>query len=571
MGEKAELYRIRPGLAVVALLAFAIDLIVGHSAYAQNFCSKFGEKTWEQDESNRIIPVDLNTIKNGISYFQLASTKPDQAQEDVALLMPQLGRDNVKDFPFYRIAFFLIGDRRSPFINERAAQNFTGASPTWSIKITSKLVNQDDKAGPLIITNETFSGAMSTSALTGDMLTFDRDLPLLLSPAARDDDPIIVTSSPGAPLLVARYVLHMQTEGVPLGFYDGVNFDAEGPNSPRSCLVRLNELESVHGPEKSYFDTYAQSQELQRENGRPFIGAPPPTAAISQKRVDALTNGVVWLTADFYKKERDESFSLSCTGFMVSQQHVVTARHCVYANNHLRRYDCRKKTRQRCEIRAWRRRGGGDSRVNAPAFFSLSVLWHGLDELDPTTTVAGELDYAVLRVEDRIVASAEPAYATLQSFPLAPQPASPTAIAIPQYPNSRAFVIGYDQHCGTRFDEQNSDTSNISNEAHAEFRHYCDTARGSSGSPVFTSDLRSVIGVHVNGWLGQNDPRYGNGAVKMAAVLADLCRRAKSGDAAFGAADALEILEHQAVLNDREKQWRSNGFSLEQCRPQPNQ
>ena len=540
-----------------------------HSS-TQEYCSCFDQGTWTTNEKETQVEiVDLDPDKNGRSYFALASSAPDPEKENTTFLRPQLKSGAVvSQFSFYRVAFFLVSDRTSSFVSGRAPRNFAGAADKWSIELTSALVAENEKARPLKITQGTLASAYKTSAFGEPEFTLDHDLPLFLSPAARSSDPIKVTSSAGAPLLVARYVLNVETIGEPLGFYDGKNFDDKGPNSPKSCFVRASEIESAGVSKANFAETLKTSIDLRASENLPFSGAVPTSAGIAQSRIDAMSDATVWLMTHIYRHS-GVNRSFPCTGFMVSPRHVMTARHCVYSNNRFStRYDCKATAGQRCEIRAWRRRPGGDSRINAPTHHDLRLVFHGLDSSDPDSKITARLDYAILEINDKRDHAQRLNYNAPIVAPLADEPQDPTAVTIPQYPNSRAFVVAYDRHCGTRFNEHKQDSSGVKNANQSFFRHYCDTNIGSSGSPVFTSDLKHVVGVHVGGWRAHNDPRWGNSAVKMSAVFADLCRRAKSGDAKLGSAEALAILTYQRTLNDPNREWTGAvPFPEEKCSP----
>jgi hypothetical protein len=97
------------------------------------------------------------------------------------------------------------------------------------------------------------------------------------------------------------------------------------------------------------------------------------------------------------------------------------------------------------------------------------------------------LDYALLRVNRAEQPDLDLTVARLARA----APPGPGDLAVPQYPGNYPYAINYDKNC-----RDFGPVQSHGGETYVFSPHGCDTAGGSSGSPVFTRDMSEVVGVH---------------------------------------------------------------------------
>ncbi len=205
----------------------------------------------------------------------------------------------------------------------------------------------------------------------------------------------------------------------------------------------------------------------------------------------------------------------SCTGFFVARDLILTNRHCVCpgggegnlfaamcpdeepfrsatANeeSHLAQFESLNEVQDASNAggdwKAWTRIASNEE--DAPTFQKVAPLLLGSRIAGGPGEPENPLDYALLRVHPdkelpgRIIVPAKLSRAGV---------AEGMALAVPQYPGNYPFSVNYDSNC------------KVFPGAHAfaaakdgYVLHGCDTARGSSGSPVFLRDFSAVVGLH---------------------------------------------------------------------------
>lgn len=542
-------------------------------AYAQGtppteHCTDFkDEKYWEKDSSDgKFLNVRYDRTFNGFPKAIVLPNKNDFQ------LSPVLDDKSIEETSFYRIAFALVHKPETIADMFRMHRNvkFKGSGEKWEIRVEPKpSPNRPDEplASPLVLNQSTPGvyppGKYPSGSANNSMaeLAANKAHRYFLSPMVRGGDwnqlgqPLHITTHKNAPLLVARHIVSWTEKGVPLGFHDGSDNDGSTEkDDPKPCLVKMGELETPpdndSAPARRYADGLAQAIAWRSMHALPTSQNDPQASPdLVQNQIDELTNGMVWLGMADYANFTGEHH---CTGFFVAPQYIMTARHCVFTKYEKSNvtYDCKRS--DRCHARGWLRRRGGENRLKAPDFQDLEVVIAG--------AVHGQfrkwIDYAVLRVPDADWKAAFKDRDKPRIFFLTNEGEKPLALAIPQYPNARALVISYDGHCGTRYAKETSeDNSDIKSKGTTQFRHLCDTAPKSSGSPVFKSDLSGVIGVHVNGWR-RGDGKlvdeamaswYGNGAEKISLIMEDLRFLKNNGNKEQKRA-ATDILDAQSKL-----------------------
>ena len=553
------------GMIAAAIMPASVGAQSPPPAAGSEFCSAFASSEipvgasknayWEPDRIQR------HKVATDLENLPAAMVVPIATKR---ALRPKL-RDNVAFPKYYRVIFALINDRTSyQFIDAHADSAFSESSEAWTVRIFAGDPDAADvNRGPPLVIDQSAFGARSGAAPGARSASFSArpQLQYFLSPVIPQGEFAHVVAEEGqAPLIMATHILAVSATGRPLGFYDG---ESEDPD-PGPCFVRIAALESDRPPDDrtepkvDYADTLQRSIDLRSLKDLPAKGDARPDAALAQSRIDQLTNGVLWIAAEDFSVESRPI--VPCTGFMVSPRHIMTARHCIFVRTD--NYDCQRlKKDGRCHIRGWLRRLGGETRFKAPDYQDLEIAFRGADKLEAEALERNDLDYAVLRIPDELAAHRPQGYPPPRVFPLLPEGRTPHAFAIPQYPNAREFVISYDRYCGTKFFRSTNgayvDNSMIATASEPAYRHFCDTSGGSSGSPVFWSDLSRVVGVHVNGWRTTGNPQNGNGAVKMSLIRKDIAKlRDESPDPAVRA-HAKEILDYQQKLAEASADWSS--------------
>lgn len=179
--------------------------------------------------------------------------------------------------------------------------------------------------------------------------------------------------------------------------------------------------------------------------------------------------------------------NLSCSGFMVSVNHLLTNQHCI-------------PTAATCSA------------------VLVSFDWNPAapDAVEPhrcrkIVAVSEALDFSLVELEWQPGGPAQRGSATL----VARDPAPKEGLRIVQYPGLDEPIKVTNDDCGAATVPAASPVSG----AHTDFGHNCDTKGGSSGSPVFDGTF-SVVGLHHWGFVW-HEPGFDrtNRAVRMRAVL----------------------------------------------------
>jgi V8-like Glu-specific endopeptidase len=195
----------------------------------------------------------------------------------------------------------------------------------------------------------------------------------------------------------------------------------------------------------------------------------------------------------------------ACTGFFVSKDLLLTNRHCacpaskhqficpniklfqeIAPGENLGEFDQLDEKYQAKNWKLWSRIDVR-TQASAPTFQSVNPAFLGARPVLQAQNGHHPLDYALFRVN-----VAERPGLEMKPVKLsAAKVASGDLLAIPQYPGNYPYVINYDRNCRVLGDEQSN--RGLSYEY---VPHGCDTAGGSSGSPVFKRDMSLVVGLH---------------------------------------------------------------------------
>lgn len=321
-----------------------------------------------------------------------------------------------------------------------------------------------------------------------------------------------VSLSEGAPEPVITVFALDGVPGRQLGVVDG-----ESGTFPNWCRVA----------------EYQGAEAGQPPNVRPAgakVYSPGPEnfrTAINSVAAIGIVNGA-------WGRSRDKYLSL-CTGFFVAPDLVITNRHCLCPTGDASALHCQPADAQRpqvMELQALTAEGASPAylenvdRAGGTTTQSYKV-WTRVASADQAEAPDFEavvprliggapgskrpLDYALLEVN----AAELPAGAIIRPARLAPGVAlaAGTALAIPQYPGNYPYAINYDGNC--RIFAVDGETARRRYERDSEgrlvganyffARHGCDTAQGSSGSPVFLRDLSAVVGLHACCWNQSDD------------------------------------------------------------------
>ncbi|MCI5045839.1 MAG: serine protease [Aquisalinus sp.] len=491
---------------------------LGSTASAET-CSEFEKGYWDSDyKNNQVSRVRLSGKTFRVQNFDRAAGQPESSgSETTHLFEPAVATGtNTANASSYRAVVAMISDRsQSGFAKERLDESsnnilksFRNASGEWTMSFSTALAEDM----PFVLTQST--PRVSNGAIGYEERDFVLGAhALYLTPVAAGgtnrNNLITAVRDRNAPLPVMAFIMSLTEFGQPLGFYDPSC--QEGEPCDVACYLNSREIESKlegEAPDLNYLVSVKQSAQARADRNTPHIQpAVYPEEAELQTRVDKMTDSVVWLNIEYYSWS--ESQTQSCTGFMISPRHIMTAEHCFEIGTK----ECKTLSKwSACYVRGWLRRKGGDNRVKAPEYQFLDLLFTG---------ASAQLDYAVLEIPDYWLAAGEQNYNPRNVFPLMAEGNQPVGLTIPQFPNSRAFVFSTDEYCATATKVEGGeirDISGIADPAADTFVHFCDTLGGSSGSPVFNPDLSGIIGVH-KGVVNRDDFQFGNRATKMSLIL----------------------------------------------------
>ena len=205
--------------------------------------------------------------------------------------------------------------------------------------------------------------------------------------------------------------------------------------------------------------------------------------AISGSRLERAARGMSWLGIE---DKATGSFE-GCTGFLVTPDLLMTARHCLSSSPNA-------DTASTRVARAWVRELS-TSRELAPTFDRVEVVWSG-ESNDPSGNI---LDATLLRLPR-----------LLQKDYVLKLSNSPSQkgqqLQILQFPGHAELSLAANNRC------------NVTAITPSFLLHKCNTDPGSSGSPVFHADLQNgVVGVHIEGYM--YDPTEESKAIPMDAIL----------------------------------------------------
>ena len=235
--------------------------------------------------------------------------------------------------------------------------------------------------------------------------------------------------------------------------------------------------------------------------------------------LDAI-NGVVvvgWTLATAPRETersmiRSESqFLTSCTGFYITDQLVMTNRHCVcpasadgknqsicsgyydhLPPDDLAKFDslAAKEKLVAFDWRIWSRtnsKGGDEPTAQSAEVVALGKSYLGFAG---QSRIGSEpqwvpLDYAILRTSTNKNAT---------PVRIAQKDVNRQKLSMLQYPGDYQLSLNFDTPC--KVTDEMSGFEYPKSPKFWSFQHGCDSAAGSSGSPIFTRDMDEVIGVH---------------------------------------------------------------------------
>ena len=178
---------------------------------------------------------------------------------------------------------------------------------------------------------------------------------------------------------------------------------------------------------------------------------------------------------------------MSCTASVIDEQHILTARHCLFPKEDLKLLDGVIFDRESWKLQdAWFALGFYE-RCNEP-FDSLDCrkIIRGIERFQVRLEPAEQnksLDYAVLEV-DFEGSQVQPVY--LASYPIDLEEGD--RLLMLHHPKGQPMQVSIHE---CLHDRSYSNASYIG--------HFCDTQGGSSGAPIFDFDRLDVIGLHTHG------------------------------------------------------------------------
>ena len=216
--------------------------------------------------------------------------------------------------------------------------------------------------------------------------------------------------------------------------------------------------------------------------------------------IKSKVKGMVFLVVEDW----DEEKIYTCSGFFVSNLHIMTNWHCLYGKNP----DEGKKAGR---ARVWARAITKDPKTSP-------TIQNAVLRFPKSFASAGKIDVAILEINN--------SFPDVLPFRVDFNEMGSEPFAILQYPKNYPLVINADAQCkgygmGTIFQ---SDSSGNRVGSVKYLKHGCDTMGGSSGSPLLHRDLKSVVALH---YFGHKPGQYDlNRAFLMKDVLEELKKKA---------------------------------------------
>lgn len=251
---------------------------------------------------------------------------------------------------------------------------------------------------------------------------------------------------------------------------------------------------------------------------RPTVNAPPSSDGFIYKDETLHRNfltaldGIVLIGMTFainpfaenVRSPEKKQILTSCSGFYITNELILTNRHCIcpaaksgmndsYCSGYeslpddgLTGYgsiDSYSKTKLVAfDWRIWSRTDTKGSEVPTAQHVDVVAMGKSYRDERPETAHRSPLDYAILRTPRND--SAKP----VKLFTSKSDKGEPLSLL--QYPGSQSLAINYDLPCQVIF-EQGTPLQDYHG-----IDHGCDSAGGSSGSPLFSRDMSHVVGVH---------------------------------------------------------------------------
>jgi hypothetical protein len=240
---------------------------------------------------------------------------------------------------------------------------------------------------------------------------------------------------------------------------------------------------------------FGRSLSIYSDDEKPFTALTEVIAqngieGASAGRFERAARGMVWIGME----DKVSTDFEGCSGFLVTKNLILTARHCLTSDT-FGQGDLTPKSD--LVVRVWLR-DFTSSRDMAPTFDNVRVVWPTPDEARRSPSV----DAALLRIP-RDIGTDLPI--KIFSGPVA----TGTKLQILEFPGRAALSV----------------PTNLSNcyvigsipQLHL-MEHECNTDSGSSGSPIFKSNLEEgAVAIQVQGWL--QDPSEENRGVFVEEIL----------------------------------------------------